>query len=124
MKTREQQRVEDHLIDLINKEAGGRLVIYKPENSALDLVVEKRGDYKDPSIGIKIFPDVAAIDKTLPLDENLYILIAGFDMVRQDIQDTLYLIPSRELSQLTETSLSQFKMSKDKLGAFLIDRLP
>ena len=38
-----QEEIENKIIDLVAFDAGGRLVIFKPENSDKDLVVEKKG---------------------------------------------------------------------------------
>ncbi len=50
------EEIEDKVIDCINAGAIGRLVIFKPEKSDKDLIVEKRSDYKKKTISLKIDP--------------------------------------------------------------------
>ena len=48
-----QQEIEDKIIDLIALGAQGRLIVFKPEKSDKDLIVEKRSDYNNLEIYIK-----------------------------------------------------------------------
>jgi len=110
-----QQEIEDKVIDCINSEIAGRLIIFKPEKNELgaDLAVEKRGEYKGKKIYFKINslvgPSVAdSFIKDFPqdsfaVDNNLYLLFVYFDEVSQKIKDYIWLIPSLQFRDVAET---------------------
>ena len=132
METNIQEKAEAKIIDLIEAESDGRLVTYKPENSDKDLVVEKKGDYKKIPISFTVYCQdrlsphgsiLELIDKQLPAEQNSYVLAVVFDIVTQDIQDSLWLIPSEQVAGLTEEILPQFLSSKKDLGKFLVEQL-
>ena len=96
-----QEQIEDKIIDLIALGSGGRLVVFKPENSAKSLIVEKKGDYKKDSISLKVcnvegenFSQAAG--KSNP-EDNFYLVFVRFDIVAQDIDDALWVVPSFDL---------------------------
>ncbi len=101
-----QEKVEDKIIDCINEGAAGRLIISKPDNNSMgiDLVVERRGKYKEKEFYFKVNSFVGpAKNKNLVMDfsqetfreeENFYLIFAYFDEISQKIADHLWLIPS------------------------------
>lgn len=108
-----QEKVENRIIDLIALGAGGRLIVFKPENLDKDLVVEKKGDYKRKPIFLKIydkefFGKVSA-DKT----ENFYLIFTHFDIIKQDIEDEIFIVSSADFKKNT--------MDKKDFGKFLIE---
>jgi len=116
------EKIEDKIIDCINSGAGGRLIIFKPENSDKDLMVEKRGDYKKKPISLKVYEkDFPPQNKELVADNNFYLVFAHFDIVKQNIDDSVYIIPSLKFSD--EIDFSKFLINKNKLGGFLFDAL-
>ena len=112
-----QEKVENRIIDLINEGAGGRLIIFKPQDSDKDLAVEKRSDYKKNPVYLKIFPQKKPLGNAnfVPA-ENFYFLFADFDFVAQDVEDEIWLVPSEKLSE----DFSKFKISKKELRKFLL----
>lgn len=132
-----QEKVENKIIDLIALGAGGRLVIFKPENSDKDLIVEKRGDYKKKVISFNIYSGDFFDDKSiknevsqliekkeLAAKENFYLLFAHFDIIKQDISDNIWVIPSLDLQKLAKVNnFSKFLINKEKLREFLIEKL-
>jgi len=131
------EQVEDKIIDLIGLNGGGRLVVFKPENSAKDLVVEKRGDYKKRVISLRVFCEelaesnnsgnnflkLADARKASP-EENLYFVFVHFDFIKRDISDRFWVIPSVIFQELDEkSSLSRFLMNKKGFVRFLIETL-
>ena len=126
------EKIEDKIIDLINSSAGGRLVIFKPENSDKDLVVEKRGDYKKKPVSFKIYgQDASSKDqnfikeiqnKNLDAEDGFYLIFAYFDIVEQDIEDPVWLIPSFEFAAAAGDNLSKFLIKKKDIGKFLIKK--
>ena len=117
-----QEKIEDKVIDCINSGAGGRLIILKPENSDKDLIVEKRGDYEKKPISLKVYDKkvLPQIQNFKP-DSNFYLVFAHFDIVKQDIEDAVYVIPSLKFSD--KIDFSSFLINKNNLGGFLIDIL-
>jgi hypothetical protein len=116
------EKIEDKVIDCINYGAGGRLIILKPENSDKDLMVEKRGDYKKKPISINVYDKIAPPQmQSFAPDNNFYLVFAHFDIVKQDIADSIYVIPSSKFSD--KIDFSKFLINKNNLGGFLIDTL-
>lgn len=122
------EKTENIIIDLINVGAGGRLVIYKPENSAMDLAVEKRGDYKKSPISLKIcvqdvlFKDKGFVRKDFDYAGNFYYVFAYFDLIKQDIEDVIWVVYSEDFSGLKETDLLRFSVNKEDIGQFLLNK--
>ena len=127
-----QEEIENKIIDLVAFDAGGRLVIFKPENSDKDLVVEKKGEYKKKAFFLNIYgiegSDInekirQLIDKNkIKAENNLYLVFVTFDVIRQDINDSLWVIPSLDLSKISKTKdLKRFLTTKKDFVRFLID---
>jgi len=101
-----QEQIEDKVIDCINTGAAGRLVIVKPDKNSpgVDLVVQRRGKYKErefylkintlvgPTQNIKFIVDF--LEKSFRENENFYLLFVYFNEVSQKIADHIWLIPS------------------------------
>ena len=117
-----QEKIEDKIIDCINTGAEGRLIIVKPEenNLGVDLVVERRGKYRERKLYFKVNSFVGpAEDKKLiidfPLesfreDSSLYLIFVYFDDVTQKIADHLWVVPSSFFKDTAEV----VKSSKGK----------
>ena len=100
------EQIEDKIIDCINSESGGRLIIFKPEknNFGADLAVVRRGKYKEKEmfflINSLIIP--AKTDKFIKdftqenfkTDKSYYLIFAYFDEVKQKVSEHIWLIPS------------------------------
>jgi hypothetical protein len=109
-----QQEIEDKVIDCINSEVAGRLIIFKPEKNDLgaDLAVEKRGEYKGKEIYFKINSLVGPskadtfvedfLQESFRVDKNFYLLFVYFDEVTQKIKDYIWLIPSLQFRDIAE----------------------
>jgi hypothetical protein len=118
-----QEKIEDKIIDLIALGARGRLIVFKPENSDIDLVVEKRGDYKKKVIFLNIRKKELVAEKNFTLDENFYFVFVDFDIVKQDISENIFFVPSLELQKITdEKDLSRFLINKKDFVRFLIEK--
>jgi hypothetical protein len=129
------EEIEDKIIDLITLGASGRLIVFKPENSDKDLIVEKRGDYKKSVISLNIYGKESlgsqgfqeeihklADDKNLKADENFYLVFVYFDIVKQKINDDFLVIPSSDLQELKkETDFSKFSINKKNFVRYLIE---
>ncbi|MEK7658377.1 MAG: hypothetical protein AAB352_00745 [Patescibacteria group bacterium] len=133
-----QEKIENKIIDLIALGAGGRLIVFKPQNSFgrssqplayergptgeptgeadKDLVVEKKGDYKKKPIFLKIY-DKKLFDKVLAdkdKDKNFYLIFARFDIVKQDIEDEIFIVSSVDSKKII--------MSKKDFVRFLLEK--
>lgn len=109
-----QEKIEDKIIDLINADANGRLIIFKPEKKDFmeDLIVERRGKYKEKKISLKIndlsvFSTGAEFSKDFleedfKADKSFYLLFACFDSIKQKISEYVWLIPSLEFKNLAD----------------------
>jgi len=107
------EKIEDRIIDLINSSSGGRLVIFKPEKSDMDLVVEKKGDYKRSPVSLKIYDkDELSQKEDSAVDDNLYLLFLHFDMVKQDIEDDVWI----------KDKTSKFLINKNDIGKFFVNK--
>jgi len=116
------EKIEDKIIDLINAGAGGRLVIFKPEKSDKDLVVEKRGDYKAKPISLKIYDKADFPQNEKPVqDGNFYLVFAHFDIIKQNIEDSIFIVPSLKFTGLDD--ISKFLVNKKDIGKFLMEAL-
>ena len=141
-----EEKIEDKIIDCINFDVGGRLVIFKPEKNRFgaDLVVEKRAKYKGgkeiyfkvsgfvlPAKNIDFAQDFPR--ESFKADENFYLLFVYFDEVRQKLNDHAWLVPSIKFmneAEVVETAGGQkflrFKApanlkENSKYSKFLID---
>lgn len=109
-------KILDKIIDCINAGAGGRLVVFKPENSDKDLIVEKKGNYKNTSISLNIYTkDQLEKTKDLGSENNFYLVFANFDFVKQNIEDEIFVVSTLDFQKIT--------MDKKDLGKFLIEQL-
>jgi len=124
-----QEEIEDKIIDLITLGGGSRLVVFKPENSDKDLMVEKRGDYKKKKISLNIyngeFSDAGDFKKIISQlvvrpEENFYLVFVRFNIVKQDIEDNFWIVPSLSFK---EDDFSEFLTNKNNFVGFLIDEL-
>ncbi len=112
------ETIEDKVIDYINSGASGRLIIFKPENSDKDLVVEKKGDYEKKVICLKIFGKEFlgndSIKKEIKPEENFYLLFVDFDIVKQDLKDNFVIVSSMDFSQnsIDKKDFSMFLIEK------------
>ncbi len=62
--------------------------------------------------------------KDLNADENFYLIFVYFDIIKQDINDDFWVIPSLELQKLPEeNNFSKFLINKKDLTRFLIEAL-
>lgn len=120
------EKTENRIIDLINQGTGGRLVIFKPEaNSSADLAVEKRGNYKKAPVFLKIYVKDALLGDgdfikevsagAMGKNSNSYLIFAYFNNVKQDIEDSIWIIPP--------ASSSKVSINKSALGKFLLEKL-
>jgi hypothetical protein len=129
-----QEKIEDKIIDCISLGAGGRLVVFKPENSDKDLIVEKKGDYKKKVIFLNIYGKELsgeqgfereirqlADKKGLKTEEDFYLIFVYFDILKQDVGDSFLVIPSLALQKLAnENDYSKFSVNKKDFAGFLI----
>lgn len=138
-----QEEVENKIIDAVTFAAGGRLIAFKPENmkKGADLVIERKGKYKEGGISFKInifvrpTGDYNIVKDFLPEDLNFskdfYLLFVFFNEVEQKIDDRIWLVPSLEFKDMAEIIKSpdnkktfRFQSSlesKGKYSKFLID---
>ena len=100
-----QEEIEDKVIDCINSDVFGRLIIFKPEKKGMEdyLAVERRGKYKEKEIYFQVNSFVGPgggdnlvkdfLQKSFKPDKNLYLLFVYFNEVTQKIGDYIWLIP-------------------------------
>lgn len=122
------EKIEDKVIDWIILGSGNRLIVFKPENSDKDLIVEKRSKYNKKTIFLNICAknsdNCLELAKDLKPEDNVYFLFVDFDTVKQDIKDDCWMIPSLEM-QITadKKDLSKFLVNKKHMSKFLIEKL-
>lgn len=126
------QKSEDKIIDLINQDANGRLVVFKPENSNMDLAVELRGNYKHKPIFLKVFVQDALLDEhdflseikkeEFAKNEKFYFLFAFFDDVKQDVKEPFWAVPSEKVLSKSVIELSKFSLQKKDVGEFFFHK--
>lgn len=121
-----QEEIENKIIDLIALGAGGRLIVFKPENSDKDLIVEKKGGYKNKVIRLNIYEQreisQLAGKEDIGVEGDFYLVFVNFDFVKQDIADNLWLIPSADFAGMKEENdLSKFSINKKAFIRFLIE---
>ena len=115
--------VEGKIIDIINSEMFGRLIVVRPDKNdvGVDLVVEKRGDYKEKPIYLKIVPFAFpssnpkfnwSIDvndfKSL---ENFYLVFVGFDIIKQEFNHHIWFIPSADFNDIAQKDNTDGKLT-------------
>lgn len=122
--------IEGKIIDSINFDVEGRLVIVKTEKNIFgaDLSIARRGKYKERPIFLQvngfIGPDEKNIfikdfsEKDFTADKNLYLVFVYFDRVSQKISDYIWLVPSERFFDLAKIAESP---SGEKLLRFEVD---
>lgn len=129
-----QEEIEDKIIDLIALGSRGRMVVFKPENSDKDLIVEKKGEYKKKVISLNIYKTefsgnqgfikkISQLvgEKEIKPEKNLYLLFAYVDIIKQDIGDNFWIVPSADLQALTQ-DISGAGQGKKDFSKFLINK--
>ena len=81
-----QEEIENKIIDLISLGSGGRLVVFKPEKSNKDLVVEEKSDYKKKVIFLKVY------GKELPAEQGFEREINQLAAMGLSTQENFYFI--------------------------------
>jgi hypothetical protein len=110
------EKIKNKIIDLISMESSGRLVVFKPEDSPRDLVVEKRGDYKKQPISLNVFKKAQIEEKKeIGHEKDLYFIFADFDVIKQNIEDEIFVVYSVDSKKVV--------IKKDELARFLIEKL-
>jgi len=132
-----QEKIEDKIIDCINSESDGRLVIFKPENLNKVLVVERKGEYKNnKQVILNVFgsekpggkdlekENFLSINREIPsTGRNVYLVFVSFDIVKQDLEDSFLVIPAFKLSEVKrEKNLSKFLMDKRSFTRLLLEQ--
>lgn len=114
-----QKLVEGKIIDCINFDVEGRLVIIKPDENMLgaNLSVVRRGKYDERPIYLKINSFVGPtqenifisdiVEKKFNSNKNFYLIFVYFDKVTQKISDYVWLVPSEKFLGLAEVIKSQ-----------------
>jgi hypothetical protein len=109
------EKIENKVIDLIALGATGRLIVYKPENSDKDLVVEKKGGYGNKKVYLNIYVkelfDDIKFNKKVIAKENFYLVFVNFDIVKQELDNDILVI----------TDKSNLKVNKKDFVSFLIN---
>lgn len=131
-----QEKAEDKITDFLSLEAGGRLVVFKPQDSDKDLAVEKRGGYKGKIVFLNVYASVfpgednvkveicRAAERMLKPENNFFLLFVYFDVIAQDIRDKFLVIPSSNIQKAAENDdYSKFFSDKKKFTHFLISLL-
>lgn len=122
------EQIEDKIIDCITMGAGGRLVVFKPENLDKDLVVEKRNDYKKKVIFLNIYrkEEVKRLvaGKDFIPQEYFYLVFVDFDAIKQEIGDEFWVVPALDSSGLMgKGSFSDFLVNKKDFAMFLFEKI-
>ena len=126
------EKVTNIIIDSINVNASGRLIISKVEDHDKDLKIEKRADYITSPIFVKFFfgGSISGRDISKEIsqahiadDDQLYFVSASFNFIKQDLEDTMFIVPSKEVEKLKDIDFSKFLVSKKDLGSFFINVL-
>lgn len=114
-----EEEIEDKVIDYINSEVTGRLIIIKPEKSiyGADLAIERRGKYKEKELYFRINSLVipakeADFIKDFPqesfkADKSFYLIFVYFDDIKQKIDDHIWLVPSLQFRDIADVVKSQ-----------------
>ncbi len=117
------EKIEDKIIDLITLGASGRLVVFKPEGPEgypdKDLIVEKKGDYKNKVVSLKIFDKELfgneEIKNEINPDINFYLIFAKFNFIKQDIEDEIFVVSTVDFKKTP--------MDKKDFFRYLIEKL-
>ena len=130
MELKVHEKVENKIIDLINEDSGGRLVISKPEKSDFDLVIEKRGNYTKKPIFLNIYlcekplSSLSPYAINLPVGvENFYLVFVYFNVIKQDIEDKILFIPFVYFNQKIGGDYSEFFIDKMDIGKILFGKI-
>jgi len=110
------EQIENKVIDCIVAGAMGRMVVFKPDKLNVDLIVEKRGDYKTKTIGLNIYDGQPSESISIVPKENLYLMFVNFNKVTQDIADNFIVVPSNNMQ-------NKLSMTKKSFVGFLIEKL-
>jgi len=104
--------IKEKIIDLISISSLGRLIIFKPEKKVFgeDLSIAKRADYNEENILIKVISLIKPSDSIVLIkdflkedirtNDNFYFLFVCFDVIKQKIEDYVWIIPSLKLKEL------------------------
>lgn len=130
--------IENKVIDWINAGSSGRLTIFKPTDLAggIDLVIKKRADYKGKEISLQIQGSANLNDaghftvdvakKDINFKDNSYIVFIFFDVMDQDIDNKIWLIPSSDFVSLAKSDdmglILKFESSESQYAKFLLDK--
>lgn len=102
--------VENRISEAIIMESDGQLTVYKPNSDidGIDLIVKKRGEYNAVYIQVKsrfslhgksiFIQDIQR--KSFTPHKAFYLIFAYFDLIRQELSDYLWLIPSLKFKKL------------------------
>jgi len=136
-----QEDVENKIIDGIVLGSGGRLIVFKPEEhkNGVDLVIKRKGEYepeKDKNAVEQIIVKVKAFGSRIKkskeeiflavrsqkenidiskfnMAENFYLLFINFDIVKQDIDDSVRIVK-------LDGSKKEFLINKKDLAQFFL----
>ena len=127
------EKIQNKIIDCIASGGQGRIVVFKPENSDKDLVVERRNDYEKKKISLNIYARQFSDDRdflsqiSLAKDfipaQNFYLVFVYFDMVKQKVGDNFWVIPSSEAADISEKNFPEYLILQKNFAGFLIDQL-
>jgi len=138
-----QKKIENRIIDCINKSARGRLIVFRFREGigGADLVVKKKGEYKQRSgeeasktsiVKAKVFgKGKQGSTKEIFLrvrrdrekkdvfdtagSKDFYIIFVSFDTIKQDISDDLCIVRLEDKKE--------FSINKKDLSKFLLNNL-
>jgi hypothetical protein len=126
-----EEKIEDKVIDWMALDVGGRLIISKPEKNIFgaDLLVEKRGEYKEKSILFKVCSLIGPVEsiklikdfseEQFKAEQNFYLLFVYFDSIKQKTSDYIWLVPSLQFKDIAEVIKSPEGQKVLRFEAFL-----
>jgi len=133
-----QEKIEDKVIDCINLNAGGRLIIFRPEGKiqSVNLVVKRKGEYKTYQPGAItqshiVKARVFGAKKEKPKEEvflyirnkneevnipklnagkNFYVIFVSLNAIKQDIDDDVRIVRTDDKKEflIHKKNLSKF----------------
>ena len=114
---RRKELIREKVIDHLASSGGGQLIITEPKEGAADLVVEKRGKYyKETKLNLYIKECEKDLERgiffaSIPerredFQENSYFLFVGFDIVKQDVLNYVWLVPVNTFFVMTDQDKS------------------
>ncbi len=133
-----QEKIEDKVIDCINLNAGGRLIIFRPEEKtqSVNLVVKRKGEYKTYQPGAIaqshiVKARVFGAKKEKPKEEvflyirnkneevnipklnagkNFYVIFVSLNAIKQDIDDDVRIVRTDDKKEflIHKKNLSKF----------------